>query len=314
MYSKKVVLGLLLSVVGVQAAIPKIPGYKVTWSDDFNGHADTLPDPNNWIIDLGTSYPGGPANWGNGEAQTYTDDIENLRVNGKGNLLITAIKNSTGDWTSARIETQRTDFMAQPGGKMRIQADLKVPSLGDRGIGYWAAFWTLGAEFRGNYWNWPSIGEMDIMENVNNLDRVWGVLHCGTNPGGPCNESNGLGDSRPCAGASCAGNFHTYAIEVDRTASPETLSWFVDGAMYHQVNETALPEKVWEQTVHSPHFILLNMAIGGGFPSGLHGGPTPLNTTASGGRYEIRYVAVYNSIGQKHDSSIEVSISAAIGK
>ncbi|KAK2468348.1 hypothetical protein H9L39_17846 [Fusarium oxysporum f. sp. albedinis] len=296
---KKIVMGLMLSMAGVQAAVPKVPGFKVIWSDDFNGPADTLPDPKNWIIDTGTSYPGGPPAWGTWEVQTYTDRVENVRVNGKGNLLITALRNPSGTWTSARIETQRTDFMAQPGAKMRIQADLRVPSLGDRGIGYWAAFWTLGAEYRGDYWNWPSIGEIDIMENVNNLDRVWGVLHCGTNPGGPCNEPNGLGDSRPCPGGSCAGKFHTYAVEVDRAEYPETLRWFVDGVQYHQVNETELPEDVWEQTVHRPHFVLLNMAIGGGFPDGVHGGQTPLNTTVSGGRYEIRYVAVYNSIGYK---------------
>lgn len=33
--------------------------------------------------------------------------------------------------------------------------------------------------------NWPGVGEFDIMENVNGIDRVWGVLHCGVNPGGP---------------------------------------------------------------------------------------------------------------------------------
>ncbi|KAM5354087.1 hypothetical protein ACJ41O_000737 [Fusarium nematophilum] len=291
-------MGLMLSA-GVQAAIPKIPGFKVTWCDDFNGPANTLPDPDNWIIDTGTSYPGGPPAWGNGEVQTYTDRVENVRTTGKGNLLITALRNSTGAWTSGRIETQRKDFMAQPGGKMRIQADLKVPALGDRGIGYWAAFWTLGADYRGNYWNWPSIGEFDIMENINNLDRAWAVLHCGTNPGGPCDEPNGLGDNRPCPGGSCAGNFHTYTIEVDRASYPETLRWFIDGVQHHQVNETELPADVWEQTVHRPHFVLLNMAIGGGFPNGVYGGETPLNTTASGGRYEVRYVAVYNSIGYK---------------
>ena len=60
---------------------------------------------------------------------------------------ITAIK-SGNDWTSSRIETQRTDFMAPPGGRMRIQASLNLPLVANP-IGYWPAFWTLGAKFRG---------------------------------------------------------------------------------------------------------------------------------------------------------------------
>lgn len=137
-----------------QAQIPKVSGFNLVWYDDFSGKANTVPDQNNWIIDTGTSYPGGPANWGTSEIQSYTNSPNNIRVNGAGNLQITAIKNpSTGAWTSGRIETRRANFMAQPGKTMRIQASLKIPNLGaNAGIGYWPAFWTLGAEYRGNYW------------------------------------------------------------------------------------------------------------------------------------------------------------------
>lgn len=134
------------------------------------------------------------------------------------------------------------------------------------------------------------------MENVNTVDRVWGVLHCDINPGGECNESNGLGDSRPCPDSRCPGNFHTYAIEVDRSTTPETLTWFVDDVKYHELDETSFSESVWRQTVQTPHFVLMNLAIGGGFPDGVAGLKTPTNATASGGTYEAEYVAVYNSV------------------
>ncbi|KAF5674699.1 carbohydrate binding family 6 [Fusarium denticulatum] len=87
-----------------------------------------------------------------------------------------------------------------------------------------------------------------------------GTFVIGTNPGGPCNEPYGLASSRACPGTSCAGNFHTHTVEVDGSMHPET-----------------------EQTIHRPHFILLNLAIGGGFPDGVFGGQTPLETTVSGG-------------------------------
>lgn len=145
---------LLLSLPVVQAQVPQIKGYGVLFQDDFTGKSNTSPDPNKWIIDTGTSYPGGPPNWGTWEVQTYTNNSNNVRVNGAGNLQITAIKDTaTGSWTSGRIESRQADFMARRGGILRVQASLKIPSLGGyAGIGYWPAFWTLGSAYRGNYW------------------------------------------------------------------------------------------------------------------------------------------------------------------
>lgn len=105
----------------------------------------------NMLSNNDLSYPGGPASWGTGEVQTYTNRPSNVATNGQGNLVITAIKDAKGAWTSARIETKQT-FMAPAGKKMRVQASLKLPNLGGGGIGYWPAFWTLGAAYRGNYW------------------------------------------------------------------------------------------------------------------------------------------------------------------
>ena len=107
-----------------------------------------------------------------------------------------------GSWTSARIETQRTDFKPPAGGVLRIEGRIQMPNVtGAAALGYWPAFWALGSPYRGNYQNWPGIGEFDIMENVNGINSVWGVLHCGVAPGGPCNEFNGIGANRACPGS-----------------------------------------------------------------------------------------------------------------
>lgn len=141
---------LALGSTAVEAAIPNITGFKLTWGDDFSGKSNSLPSESNWIFTTGTQYPGGAANFGTGEVQTYTKNTANVRQNGNGALEITAIKNSTGGWTSARIETQRKDFMAAAGGVMRIQGSLKLPTVAQP-AGYWPAFWCLGASFRGVY-------------------------------------------------------------------------------------------------------------------------------------------------------------------
>ncbi|RMI39210.1 glycoside hydrolase family 16 protein [Streptomyces triticirhizae] len=256
---------------------------------DFDGPAGSPPG-DDWIIDTGTGYPGGPPNWGTGERQTYTDRPENLSLDGEGHLKITALRD--GDtWTSGRIETQRADFAAPDGGVLRIEAGLQLPNVsGEAALGYWPAFWTLGGEYRGNYWNWPGVGEFDIMENVNGVPQVWGVLHCGVNPGGPCNETQGLGTSTPCD--TCGTQFHTYALELDRTGETEYLRWYLDGNEYHSVSSADMDAATWAAATDHGHFVLLNLAMGGAFPDGVAGQATPTPATEPGHSYLIDYVSV----------------------
>ncbi|GAA1841749.1 carbohydrate-binding protein [Asanoa iriomotensis] len=280
--------------------MPATPsGWTLAWSDDFNGSANTLPSSSNWIIDTGTSYPGGPANWGTGEIQSYTNSTSNVSLDGSGNLRITPIRNGSGQWTSARIETQRSNFKAPSGGVLRIEGRIQMPNVtGAQAAGYWPAFWALGAPFRGNYWNWPGIGEFDIMENVNGINSVWGVLHCGVAPGGPCNEFNGIGASRACPGSSCQSAFHTYRFEWDASVSPQQLRWYVDGALYHTVTQSQIGEPHWtNMTSHAGYFILLNVAMGGAFPNGVAGSATPTASTVSGRPMLVDYVAVWTRGG-----------------
>ncbi|KAK0125660.1 hypothetical protein ONS95_000337 [Cadophora gregata] len=298
MPSSKLLATLLTLAPAINAAIPQVPGFNITWSDDFVGTAKSLPNPANWLVTTGTSYPGGAPQFGTGEIQTYTSSPNNLALSGNGTLSITPLRDAAGAWTSARIETQRTDFQAVEGGKMRIQGSVAMPDItGTEAIGYWPAFWTLGDQFRGVFTNWPIVGEFDIMENVNGLNNVAGTLHCDVNPGGVCDETNGISSKSPCgSGAPCQGNFHTFAVVVDRSVSPETLSWEVDGTTYQTVTETQLGSELWATTVHHGHFILLNLAIGGSFPNNVQGSTTPIEATRPGVPMRVEYVAVYNSI------------------
>lgn len=286
-----------LAVRPADASVPGTPsGWSLVWSDDFNGTAGTLPSSTNWIIDTGHSYPGGPGNWGTGEIQNYTSSTSNLSLDGSGNLRITPI-GSGQNWTSARIETRRADFKPADGRILRIEGRIQMPNVtGDAALGYWPAFWALGAPYRGNYQNWPSIGELDIMENVNGLNTVWATLHCGVNPNGPCNETNGLGNSRACPGSTCQSAFHTYRFEWDRSVSPNQLRWYVDGQQFHSISQSQLDATTWSNmTSHAGYFILLNVAIGGGFPNGVAGFSTPTSATVSGRPMVVDYVAVWQS-------------------
>ena len=286
-----------LPAVSSAQAAPLPNGWTTVWSDDFTGAAGTLPG-SGWQIDTGTSYPGGPPAWGTWEIQTYTDSTANLYQDGKGNLNIKPLRDASGKWTSARIETKRADFKAPAGGVLAIESRIQMPNVtGDAALGYWPAFWALGNPYRGNWWNWPGIGELDIMENVNGLDRVWGVLHCGVNPGGPCNETTGLASSRPCPGSSCQSGFHTYRFEWDRSVTPNQLRWFVDGEQFHSISQSQLPADTWAaMTEHAGYYVLLNVAMGGAFPNAL-AGETPTAATVPGHPMVVDYVTVQSKGG-----------------
>ncbi len=270
------------------------PGWEAQFIDDFGGPADDQPSRSTWHFNIGRSWPGGPDGWGNNEVQYYTDTLSNARIDGRGELHITPRRDAMGNWTSARIQTRRESFKAPPKGVMRAEARIRLPAVkGDAALGYWPAFWMLGGASGPG---WPTAGEFDIMENVNGLNRHWGVLHCGIAPGGPCNETDGLFVNQPCPGASCQDDFHTYAFEWDRRVSPEQMRWYIDGQIYHRVDETMLPAKTWDDMrTHDGFMILLNVAMGGGFPDRLAGQITPTLATEPGHSLRVDYVAVWTT-------------------
>jgi hypothetical protein len=281
------------------ASAPTPPtGWSQVFLDDFNGSAGTGVNTSNWQYATGTSYPGGPANWGTGEVERMTNSTSNVALDGNGNLRITPLRDASGNWTSGRIETNRTDFQPPAGGKLRVEARIQMPNVtGTAAEGYWPAFWALGAPYRGNYQNWPGVGELDIMENVQGMNRVWATMHCGTNPGGPCNETTGIGNNVPCPGSTCQSAFHTYRFEWDRSVSPNQLRWYVDGTQFHQVSQNQMDAGSWNNmTSHAGYYILLNLAIGGAFPNAL-GGQTPTAATVPGRPMVADYVAVWSRGG-----------------
>lgn len=277
--------------------LPAPPDWTVEFLDEFDGPAGAPPSPDNWRFSLGHGYPDGPPNWGTGEVTSYTDDPANISQDGEGNLRITPLRDEAGGWTSGRIETNRQDFRPPPGGALRIESRLQIPDVtGAAALGYWPAFWSLGAPYRENIDLHPHMGEIDFMENVNGLDQVWGTLHCGPPDGGPCDQPNGISADTECPEAPCPGHFHTFTFEWDTRVMPHELSWAVDGEVFHTVSADDIPADVWaELTEHEGYFLLLNLAIGGGFPDALAGTTTPTPQTEPGHSLLVDYVGVWST-------------------
>lgn len=271
------------------ASSAKAATFTLLWSDEFNGAAGTGVNTSNWIYDTGTGF-------GTGEIETMTTSTANVSQDGAGHLKITAIRGSNGSWTSGRIETQRSDFGVPAGGQLEITASLQQPNVsGNAALGYWPAFWTLGSPYRIDH-AWPKDGEIDIMEDVNGLSSVYGTLHCGVSPGGPCNETSGIGSGRrACSG--CQTGFHTYTVIVDRSISPEQIRWYLDGANYFTVSANQVDATTWSNAVDHAFFVIFDLAMGGGFPNGVSGQTTPTSATQSGASMLVDYVRVYTATG-----------------
>ena len=222
----------------------------VVWNEEFNGAAGTGVDTSKWNFDTGGS------GFGNAELEYYTSGTSNVAMDGAGHLVITARKGSGGhndcwngtcQFTSGRIQTAGK-FTQQYG---HIEARIQVPN----GSGLWPAFWMLGGG------NWPTDGEIDIMEVVGrDPNRLFGTLHGPGYSGG-----NGYG-ANIVAGSPWYQAFHNFAIDW----SANQIVWTVDGQEYFRATPASLQAAKGNVTWVYNHafFIILNLAVGGNFGQG----------------------------------------------
>jgi beta-glucanase (GH16 family) len=275
----------LLTVISVptMASATTVPGPPSGWStvfsDDFAGSAGSGID-SQWIYDTGAG-----SSFGTGEIETMTNSTSNVSLDGNGDLDITAVDDG-GNWTSGRVQTSSANVGAPAGGELEVTASIDQPNAGP---GYWPAFWMLGSG------QWPENGEIDIMEDVNSLSELSGTIHCGTDPGGPCNEPNGIGSGLVGCGG-CQSGYHTYTMILDRTdTSDESITFYLDGNEYFSVSEGQVGTSTWQAAFDHNLSIILDLAIGGSYPNGQCGCTTPTSASAASGTMSVQYVAAYET-------------------
>lgn len=283
-----------------------VSDWKLVWSDEFDG---TSIDSSKWTHEV--NCQGG----GNQEQQCYTDSPENSYVS-DGMLNIVAKPSTDGEqlpYTSARMTTRyKGDWKY---GRFEMRA--KLP----QGQGSWPAFWMMPTDEV--YGGWPKSGEIDIMEAVNlkvtDADGVeeafvHGTLHYGQE--WPNNESSGTSYLLP-DNQNPADDFHTYAIEWQEGE----IRWYVDDYLYQtqkmsEVRTNSKGESVglihrgwfaeyydiisgeletqWNTAPFDQDFyLILNLAVGGNWPSNVNDTGIDASAFAEGQVYEIDYVKVY---------------------
>ncbi|MEU4666621.1 family 16 glycosylhydrolase [Amycolatopsis sp. NPDC023774] len=240
-----------LLAVGVQATpavfAPTEAAAAASFSDDFNGPAGSPADGSKWNYETGD-------NVNNHERQYYTSGTNNAALDGQGHLVITAKRENPGnyncwygrcEYTSARLNTSGKFSQAYG----HFETRMKLP----RGQGMWPAFWMLGGG------NWPTDGEIDVMENVGfEPNTVHGTIH---GPGYSGSGGIGAGYSGP----NFSDDFHTYAVDW----SPNKIVWSVDGNVYQTRTPADLNGNRW--VYDHNFFIIMNLAVGGYWPGDPNG-------------------------------------------
>lgn len=251
-----------------RAVVPA--GRTLLWSDEFNGDAGTFPTAYRW------TFAEGGAGWGNNELQCYTKSRKNSATNGKGQLVITALRTyghlcvggTRNSFTSARITTQRSFTTTH--GRLEIRA--KLPA----GAGAWPAFWALGANLPRV--GWPRSGEIDVMEFTGNRPTITtSAVHAARTNGTHWHSTRTARASKTLTTA-----YHVYAVEW----TSRSLTFFRDGVSTGQITRAEVTRwATWP--FDKPFYLLVNLAMGG-----TYAGKVPSTLTAPQ-RYYIDYVRVY---------------------
>ncbi|ENM5843892.1 glycoside hydrolase family 16 protein [Vibrio mimicus] len=255
--------------------------WQLVWNDEFNYQG--LPDPKKWGYEEGFIR--------NNEEQYYTvNRIENARVE-NGNLVIEGRKETysnanyqadSDDWRINRKEGKYTSASITTLGKAswtygKIEVRAKLP----QGKGVWPAIWTLGenrippiGESKTGTVTWPFCGEIDIMEFVGKEpNHIYGTIHFADLNNKHKSDGGKIDFKLPPVN-----DFHTYTAEWNK----DNIKFFIDGKMYHTADTTKSINNAFDK----PHYLLINLALGGAW-----GGELDENILPQ--KYLVDYVRVY---------------------
>lgn len=249
-------------------------GYELVWFDEFD--RDGPPNPVNWNFEKGFVR--------NEENQWYQPD--NAWCD-NGFLIIEARKESknnptyvpgSSDWRTSREKIEFTAASLQTFGKhswkygrfvMRGKINISM--------GLWPAWWTLGVAGE-----WPSNGEIDMMEYYRN--KLLFNIACGTNKQYTAHWFSNAIPVDSLGGQQWADQFHTWRMDWEEDA----ISLYLDDVLMNRVamNQLANKDEKKLNPFKQPHYMLLNLALGG-----MNGGD--LSNTDFPNRFEVDYVRVY---------------------
>jgi beta-glucanase (GH16 family) len=243
--------------------------WQLVWQDEFDGAELSLKKWN--VLTREHSK--------HNELQYYLPDEVYLH---EGSLRMRSRKRDFGtqNFTSGRVDTSgkfapvygRFEIRARlPGGKGLWPAHWLYPQNRDWAMELLMAETVAAGKERSIPEARPWYSEIDIMEFLGHETNVlYGTLHYHTFDGQKKSTSGTHKGS-----ADYTKDFHVYSLEWE----PGEMRWFIDGQPIHKTNQ-GIP--------HTPHYLILNTAVGGAWPG------NPDESTTFPQYHDIDYVRVYS--------------------
>lgn len=232
--------------------------YKLAFGDEFNTADFTQPNETHWSRS-GWAHPA----WKRFTAQTKAGQEKTGWIE-DGKLVLRCVKNEFADekrgdngnkleMISGAIESANKVTFTYG----KVEGRLKTTAHS----GNFPAFWMMPNE--STYGGWPSSGEIDIFEQINNENTSYHTIHSYWANGA---ADGGLGNSgkpqKSGTSATTTGEYHVYGLEW----TEDILKWFVDGKQVFSYAKSTtqddLDKKQWP--FDKPFYLILNQSVGNG--------------------------------------------------
>jgi beta-glucanase (GH16 family) len=247
--------------------------YQLVWQDEFD--EEGKPSTSNWNFEEGFVR--------NNEHQWYQPENAFCK---DGFLIIEARKEQrpnpnytpeSDNWKESREFIEYTSSSLRTKGLHAWQyGRFEIRAKIDTSPGMWPAFWTLGEKG-----SWPACGEIDIMEYYRGMilaNAAWAGPEDKTMWDDLKKDVDSFNDPN------WANEFHIWRMDWDETA----IKLYVDDILLNtiELEKTVNQRSNIENPMKQPHYIIINLAIGG------NNGGDP-SATEFPRKYIIDYVRVY---------------------
>jgi beta-glucanase (GH16 family) len=248
--------------------------YQLVWADEFD--VPGRPNPQNWTYEQGFVR--------NQELQWYQPEnawCENslLILEARRERCRNPTHNAgSPDWMKNRPQAEYTSASLMTKGLHDwTYGRFEIRGRLDTRAGLWPAFWMLGIKGE-----WPACGEIDLMEYFKGMlwvNAYWGSGVRWTPIG--CGTKRALTQFSDPKWASL---FHVWRMDWTR----QEIKLYLDDQLWNRVylRGTANQDSEGRNPFHEPHYLILNLAVGGT----VGGDPSATEFPA---RLEVDYVRVY---------------------
>lgn len=287
---KKLLLSYILGLLFISSNAQE---YALVWNDEFD--EDGSPNEALWNYENGF-VRNNELQWYQPENAYCKDGLLIIEAR-KENISNPLYEKNSNDWRKERSKINYTSSSLNTRGIKeflygRVEVRARIPLES----GSWPAIWTLGTHME-----WPSSGEIDIMEyyRIKDEPHILANAAWGTNQRYNAKwKSKAIPFSNfTSKDKSWGDKFHIWRMDWD----DQSIKLFLDDEL---LNEIPLSETIngslgdHANPFKHPHYLLLNLAIGG-----QHGGEP--DEQAFPMKYEIDYVRIYQKERDKNTTYIQ---------